>query len=110
MRGIGCAVLVALFVANASAQEAVKPKPLPAEEMKQAMEASMGAMAPMMARVAELTLQAQLNVAENPETARKIAAFKRNLFDALQKQGFSRDEAFSIMLATQLPSTASVNK
>lgn len=109
MRKVGYAALVALLITNVAAQEVAKPKPSP-DEMKQAMEASMGVMAPMMARVAELTLQAQLNMAENPETARKMAAFKRNLFDALLKQGFSREESFSIMLATQPPSVASFGK
>jgi hypothetical protein len=89
---------------GANAQDA--PKRSSSEEMKQAMESSMGAMAPMMGKIAEASIEAQLSAAEKPDTARRIAQFKKNLYDALLQQGFSKDRAFSIMLNTPLPSAS----
>jgi hypothetical protein len=104
MKQILAALLLGLFTLTAYAQDASK-KPSP-EEMKQMMEASVGAMVPMMAKMAEASIEAQLSAAEKPETARRIAQFKKNLYDALLQQGFSKDRAFSIMLSTPLPSAA----
>jgi hypothetical protein len=102
MRQILAILALGLFAFTAYAQDAPK-RPSP-EEMKQMMESSMGAMVPMMGKMAEASVEAQLSAAEKPETARRIAQFKRNLYDALLQQGFSKDRAFSIMLSTSLPS------
>lgn len=97
------AILVfGILSSNALAQDAPK-RPSP-EEMKQTMESSMGAMAPMMGKMAEASIEAQLKAAEKPETARRFAQFKKNLYDALLQQGFSKERAFAIMLGTRLPS------
>ena len=88
-----------------SAQEAPKkPSPPSPEEMRQMMDASMGAMVPMMGKMAEVSIEAQLSVAEKPDTARRIAQFKKNLYDSLLKEGFSKAQAFSIVLSTPIPS------
>jgi len=71
--------------------------------MQQLMEASLGAMVPMMGKMAEVTIEAQLKIAEKPETATRLAVFKKNLYDALIKQGFSKQDAFQIMLQTGVP-------
>jgi hypothetical protein len=73
------------------------------EDMKQAMESSLGAMVPMMQRMTEGMIEAQLAAAENPETARRVAAFKKNLYDELQKQGFSKRDVLTIVQTTALP-------
>jgi hypothetical protein len=93
--------VLALFAFGACAQDASK-KPSP-EDMKQMMESSMGAMGPVMGKMTEATIEAQLVVAEKPETARRIAVFKKNLYDA-RLQRFTKERAFSIVLSTPLPS------
>jgi len=100
----------ALFVAatSASAQSQV-PKQASPEEMKQLMEASMGAMVPMMGRMTAM-IDAQLRATERPETAQRLAAFKKNLFDALVQQGFTKEQAFQIVLNTALPSATPTSK
>ena len=103
MRQIVALFVLALFAFGACAQD--DPKKPSSEEMKQMMESSMGAMGPMMGKMTEATIEAQLAVAEKPETARRIAVFKKNLYDALLRQGFSKAQAFSIVLSTSLPST-----
>jgi hypothetical protein len=52
----------------------------------------------------EAMLEAQLKVAERPETADMVAAFKKNLYEALMKKGFSPEQAMQLTLATAMPS------
>jgi len=73
------------------------------DEMRQVMESSMGVMGPMMGKVTEATIEAQLSAAVKPETATRIAQFKKNLYDALVRQGFSEERAFTIVVNTPLP-------
>jgi hypothetical protein len=103
MRSIVVAVLFGVAVVANGEEMPKKPSP---EEMKQMMESSMGAMVPMMARMSEAMIEAQLSAAEKPETARRIAQFKKNLYDELQKQGFSKSQSFSIMQATSPPAAS----
>lgn len=103
MRKLVIAMVFLVASATAYAEEpAAKKEPSP-DEIKQLMEMSFGAMVPMMAKMAEVTIEAQLRIAEKPETARSLAAFKKNLFDALVKQGFSKKEAFDMVLNTSVP-------
>lgn len=55
-------------------------------------------------RGTEAAIEAQLRIAERPETAARIATFKRNLYEALLKKGFSGDQAIQLTIATPLPS------
>jgi hypothetical protein len=93
---------------NAQTPMAMPPRPS-AEEMQKSMDAAMGSMVPMMGRVTEVAIEAQLKVAARPETAETIATFKKNLFDQLVKKGFTPEQALQITLATSLPS-ANVGK
>jgi hypothetical protein len=54
----------------------------------------------------EAMIDAQLKVAEKPETAKSLAAFKRNLYNELVRQGFSKKEALDITLSTSIPAAA----
>lgn len=72
-------------------------------EVKQAIEASVGALVPMIAKMTEASIFVQLKIAELPETAKSLATFKKNLYEELVKQGFSKKEAFDIMLNTSMP-------
>ncbi len=79
------------------------PKTSPAD-LQKSMDAAMGSMVPMMGRMAEATIDAQLRLGAMPETAERIATFKKNLFDELRKKGFTTSQAMQIVLATPLPS------
>jgi hypothetical protein len=93
---------IMLATSSFAAEPAPDKKPSP-EEMKQIMEMSLGAMVPMMGKMTEVMIEAQLIVAEKPETAARIAVFKKNVYEALIKQGFSKKEAFEIMMNTAVP-------
>jgi hypothetical protein len=95
------ALLGSVQLAHAQTEQRAKPTP---DEI-QKMTDSTGAMTVVMSRMAEIQLEAQLKVAERPETAERIATFKKNLFDALRRKGFTAEQSLQILNATSLPST-----
>jgi hypothetical protein len=86
------AILIALCGA-ALAQSPSRPSP---GEMLQMTDATLE-------RSIETQIGAQLKLAERPETAERIASFKKNLFDALRKKGFTAEQSLQIVIATPLP-------
>lgn len=84
-----------------------KPSP---EDMQKMMDASMVSMLPMLGRMTEVHLEAQLKVAERPETAERIATFKKNLFDALRRKGFTAEQSLHMVNLTALPAAAQGGK
>lgn len=74
--------------------------------MQPSMNPSVNANAAMMVPAIEAIIEAELNLAAMPETAQRIASFKKNLFDALRKSGFTAEQAFQLTLATALPSAS----
>lgn len=74
--------------------------------MQATMEATLGAMTAAMGPMTEAVIEAQLNSAARPETAERLAAFKKNLYDALLKKGFKPQEALQIVLVTSPPSAS----
>ena len=95
-----------LLAAPCFAQEASAQRQPTPEEIQKIMDATMGAMVPMMGRMMEVMIEAQLKFAALPETAERIATFKKNLYDALQKKGFTKSEALQIVMATGIPSAS----
>jgi len=100
---LGLATVAAALTASAQGTAPKPPAPPTPEQMRQMMESSMGAMVPAMGRMAEVMIETQLRAAERPETAERIALYKRNLFEALLKRGFTMDQAMQITVATGLP-------
>lgn len=104
-------VLLCLFSLSAFAQQAPgqRPQPTP-EEMKKIMEASFGAMVPMMVKMTDAMIETMLQRGEDPATARRLARFKKNLYEALLKEGFTNEQALRIMESTALPSATPAMK
>ncbi|MGZ5181640.1 MAG: hypothetical protein ACXWC6_17560 [Ramlibacter sp.] len=86
------------------------PQPPSPEQMRQvmqgAMQASMSAMVQSMGPMADAVIEAQLNAAARPEAAERLATFKRNLYDALLRKGFTAQQALEIVVATGVPGVA----
>jgi hypothetical protein len=95
-------LLVSLLAVTplAMAQTAQRPAP---EEMLRMADSSTAATLATLERTVDAQLNAELKLAERPETAERIATFKKNLFDALRKKGFTADESLKIVLATPVP-------
>jgi phage gp29-like protein len=103
------AAFVALTGTRVYAQQTQQTPPNP-EQLKQVMQATMGAMVSVMGPMTEAVIDAQLNSAAKPETAEKIATFKRNLYEALLKKGFNGIDAMQIVISTSMPSAAPATK
>jgi len=88
----GLAALLAVGLATAVVAQPVPPAKAPADDA-----------APMSGRAIETTIETQLKIAERPETAARVATYKRNLYEALLKKGFTGDQAMQITIATPLP-------
>lgn len=95
-----CLIGTSLLFAQGASTTTPKPQP-GADEMKKVMDATFSAMVPMMVKMTEGVLETTLAVAEKPETAKRLAKFKRNLYLALLEQGFTKEEALAIVLNTQ---------
>lgn len=93
--------LQAQTVTSGSAARPQQPTP---EQMQQIMQATMGAMVSVMGPMTDAVIEAQLANAAKPETAERIATFKRNLFEALMKKDFTPQQALQIVVATSPPS------
>jgi hypothetical protein len=104
------AMVVLLLAATFSQAQDKPPKQPSPEEMQKIMESAMGPMVPLMARMTESMIQAQLELMSKPESAEKMARYVRNLYEALQKQGFSKEEALRIAIALPMPSAAAPMK
>jgi hypothetical protein len=102
-------VVIAMAMALASSARAQTPDPAPAkkppspEELHKSMGTLMEGMVPTTGRMTSVVIEAQLAEAEKPETAGRIATFKRNPFEALLNQGFTRDLALQMTSNTPLP-------
>lgn len=104
------AALAAALAWPAQAQQPPAPRQPSPEEMRQIMQATMGAMVGVMGPMTEAVIEAQLNLLARPEAAERIATFKRQLFEALVKKGFSAEQALQIVLTTALPAASPSTK
>lgn len=108
-------VLMALALPAVAQQETEKtPQQSREEQIRKTMQAtmnpSMNATAAAMVPATEAIIEAELALAARPETAQRIAMFKRNLFQALTKDGFTSEQAFQIVLSTAMPSASLATK
>jgi hypothetical protein len=88
--------------ATAQTTNPAQKEPRP-EEMQEMMQA-IGVMVPAMGQMTEAMVNAQLSIAARPDTAEKLATFKKNLYDALLKKGFTPEQAIQIVVAANPPS------
>jgi hypothetical protein len=82
--------------------EAVKPPPPTAQDFQQNTQNYLAPMAPMMAQMNAAMLEGLLVEIAKPETAERLATFKKNFYDSLRKKGFTHKEALDIVIATPL--------
>jgi hypothetical protein len=101
------ALLSVSAAAHAQVQQPQKPTP---EQLQSMMDASMVSMLPMLARMSEVQMETQVKFAARPDTAERIATFKKNLFDALRSKGFTVEQAIQITNSTPLPAAAAFGK
>ena len=76
--------------------------PLSQEEQQKRSAAVSATLAPLVSKTAEEATEAQLKIAERTDTAERIATFKKNLFDALRRKGFTVEQAMQLTAATSI--------
>lgn len=104
-------IALSLISATAAASVANAQPPQPsAAQMEQMMQRQMQMMGPMFGQMTRVMMQAQFEVLSQPETAEKLAAYTRNYYDALIKQGFSKQEALEIAMNIGIPSAPMMGK
>jgi TonB family protein len=64
-------------------------------------------MVPMMRQMMESMMDGILTTLAKKESAEKLALFKKNLYDALLAQGFTKEQAIQITIATGIPAMPS---
>ncbi len=77
------------------------PSPEMQQQQMQQMEQVMG---PMMGMMMGQMVEGMAKSMAKPEVADYFAAFMRNYYQALMKQGFSSEEAMQIVISSGLPS------
>jgi hypothetical protein len=62
-----------------------------------------GMMGPMMEQMMTATMTATLRVLARPESARQLATFVKNFYQALLAKGFSKEDPLRIVAAVGMP-------
>lgn len=97
--------LLSLLVLSSAVLAQATARPAP-EDLLRMADSSTAATLATQERSVEAQLNGQLKTAEKPETTERIASFKKNLFDALRKKGFTAEQSLQIVVATPLPAPA----
>ena len=103
---IGILLLAALSTAAEAQQPAKKPTAPDSATMAQSMAQLSGMfnqMGPMYENMMQAMIEGTLKAMERPETIDRLAAFTRHYYDALIKQGFTKDEALEIVAGVGIP-------
>jgi hypothetical protein len=101
LAAVALSLLIALVTASASAQQP-PPKP-PAGLDPQSLSQALGQMSPLYEAMSQASLEGSLKVMERPENVTRMAVFARRYYEALIKQGFSREEAIQIAAGAGSP-------
>jgi hypothetical protein len=83
-------LLVVLTARSSAAQQPSAPDPA-------AMAQMFSQMTPMYEGMSQATLEGTLKALEKPETVDRLARFAKRYYDALIKQGFTKEEALQIV-------------
>lgn len=109
MRKCLAIAIVLLFSAAAIAQmvpvQTTEPgkKAVASQSPRQEMGDVMEQMGPMMQNMMEGMYASMFKVLAKPQTASQLAAFTRNYYEELVKKGFTKEEAFKIVVGMGFP-------
>ena len=95
---IAAVALLLVVVSPASAQRPGAPDSATMAQMA----GMFNQMGPMYESMSQAMIEGTLKALEKPETIERLAHFARRYYDALIKQGFSKDEALQIVAGAGL--------
>ena len=103
---------VLLFLALPASSQAQQPEQKPAmpdsatmAQMAGRMAGMFNQMGPMYETMTQAMLDGSLKALERPETVDRLARFARRYYEALIRQGFTREEALQIVAGAGIPGT-----
>ena len=100
-----CCALLALAAAPIRAQQPTS-RPLTPDSSQMAQMAGMfNQMGPMYESMMQSMIEGSMKAFEKPETIERLARFARRYYEALIKQGFSKEEALEIVAGAGIPGT-----
>jgi hypothetical protein len=91
-----CAALLLASQAAIAQQPTARPQMPDSAGMAQ-MAGMFNQMGPMYENMMQAMIEGTLKVYEKPETIERLARFSRRYYEALMKQGFTREEALQIV-------------
>ena len=91
------AILFLAFAAPSIAQQPTSKPQIPDSAMMAGMAGMFNQMGPMYETMTQAMIEGTLKALERPETVERLARFARRYYDALIKQGFSKEEALQIV-------------
>lgn len=102
-------VFVVLMLLISSVAVAGNKKTSAAEEQA-TIRQSMQMMTPMLGQMAKSMMEAELNILAAPDTAKKLASFTKNYYDALIRQGFTKEDALKITMSAGIPKLSGMQR
>ncbi len=91
-----CTILLVAPAALVAQQPTAKPATPDSAQMAQ-MAGMFNQMGPMYETMMQSMVEGTIKAFEKPETIERLARFSRRYYDALMKQGFSKEEALQIV-------------
>jgi hypothetical protein len=79
------------------------------QRQQRLLEQSMHMVTPMGGQMSRIAMELQLEVLAEPETARKLASFTRNYYQALIEAGFTESQALEIVIRAGVPLQPAAN-
>ena len=96
LRRAAVAALCLVILLAPGASFAQSPSSKPAAMDPSMFSAALSQMGPMYEQMTQSTIAGTLKAMEQPENVERMATFARRYYEALIKQGFSREEALQI--------------
>ena len=96
-------IALSLLALPASAQQPTQGSTVPDSAAFSRMAGMFNQMGPMYETMTQAMFDGTLKALERPETVDRLAHFARRYYEALMKQGFTKEEALAIVAGAGIP-------
>ena len=105
---VACCALLVFAAAPIRAQQPTSKPVMPDSAQMAQMAGMFNQMGPMYESMMQAMIEGSIKAFEKPETIERLARFSRRYYEALMKQGFSKEEALQIVAGAGIPGTRTV--
>jgi hypothetical protein len=96
-------LIAAIFIGQVAFSDDAKAPKFDAEQFQKQFAAMQESALPYKSKQLETLLRTPLKTLADPGSSADIAKYMRNLYDSLIKEGFTKDEAFQLILRMPFP-------